>query len=290
MAVKTDISKAYDGLEWQFLERVLLRMGFHNIFVNWVMQCITTVTYSFLINDEVLGNVIPSRGIRQGDPISPYVFILCGEVLSGLCKEAQRDRTMTGFRIETKCPRINHLLFADNTMFFVRSSPQSCLALKDILTKYERASGQMINTSKSSISFSAKTPQEDRTRVKQTLGIEKQGGVGKYLGLPELFGWKKKDLFASIVNRIKQRAVCWSSRQLSGAGKLTLLKYVLTSIPTYPMTCFFFPASLCRKIQSVLTQFWWDGNDKAEDLLDLMGQYYQAKKHGRTRLQRYPAL
>lgn len=163
MAVKTDISKAYDRLEWNLIEKVLLQMGFHSIFVNWVMQCITTVTYSFLINEEVLGHVVLSRGIRQGDPISPYVFILCGEVLSGLCKEAQRDGSMTGIRIVTKCPRINHLLFADDTLFFVRSNPQSCLALKDILQKYERASGQMINTSKSSISFSAKTLQEDRT-------------------------------------------------------------------------------------------------------------------------------
>lgn len=77
MAVKTDISKAYDRLEWSFLEKVLSRMGFHSIFTNWVMQFITTVTYSFLINEEVSGNVISSRGIRQGDPISPYVFILC---------------------------------------------------------------------------------------------------------------------------------------------------------------------------------------------------------------------
>ncbi|XP_056843105.1 uncharacterized protein LOC130495678 [Raphanus sativus] len=238
MAVKTDISKAYDRLEWNLIEKVLLQMGFHSIFVNWVMQCITTVTYSFLINEEVLGHVVPSRGIRQGDPISPYVFIHCGEVLSGMCKEAQRDGSMTGIRIATKFPRINHLLFADDTLFFVRSNPQSCLALKDILQKYERASGQMINTS-----------------------IEKEGGAGKYLGLPELFGRKKKDLFASIVDRIKQRAVCWSSKQLSAAGKLTLLKSILTAIPTFSMTCFLLPVGLCKKIQSILTRFFWDGND-----------------------------
>lgn len=248
------------------LERVLIQMGFHLIFVNWVMQCISTVTYSFLINEEATGNVVPSRGIRQGDPMSPYVFILCGEVLSGLCREAQRDGSMTGIIIATKCPRINHLLFADDTMFFVRSSPQSCTALKDILAKYERASGQMINTSKSSISFSALTTQEDRNRVKQTLGIDQEGGVGKYLGLPELFGRKKRDLFASIIDRIKQRAVSWSSRQLSPAGKLTMLKSVLTAIPTFSMTCFLLPVSLCKRIQSVLTRFWWDDSDSTRKI------------------------
>ena len=122
-----------------------------------MMQYITTVTYSFLINDEVAGKVIPSRGIRQGNPISPYVFILCGEVFSGLCKEDQRDGSMTGIRVATKCLRINHLLFADDTMFFIHTNHQSCIALKDILSEYEKASGQMINANKSSISFSAKT-------------------------------------------------------------------------------------------------------------------------------------
>lgn len=83
----------------------------------------------------------------------------------------------------------------------------------------------------------------------------------KYLGLPELFGRTKKDLFASIVDRIKQRAFCWSSRQLSAAGKFTLLKSILTAIPTFSMTCFLLPVGLCKKIQSILTRFFWDGND-----------------------------
>lgn len=266
MAVKTDISKAYDRLEWGFLEEVLNSMGFHSIFTNWIMQCITTVSYSFLINEEVSGSVIPSRGIRQGDPISPYVFILCGEVLSGLCREAQRDGSMIGIRVATKCPPVNHLLFADDTMFFIRSNHQSCTALKEILSKYERASGQMINNQKSYISFSTRTTSEIKLRVKQTLGIEKEGGVGKYLGLPELFGRKKKDVFASIVDRIKQRAVSWSSRQLSPAGKLTLLKSVLSAIPTFSMSCFLLPVSLCKKIQLVLTRFWWTGSDQQQKI------------------------
>lgn len=222
--------------------------------------------YSFLINDEVTGFVKPYLGIRQGDPISLYVFIICGEVLSGLCKEAQRDGSMIGIRVATKCPHINHLQFADDTMFFVRSNQQSCLALKQILAKYEKASGQMINPDKSSISFLARTSIEDIICVKQVLGIEKEGGVEKYLGLPELFGRKKRDMFASIVDRIQQRVVCYSSRQLSPTGKLTLLKPVLTAIPTFAMTCFLLPISLCKKIQSVMTLFWWDGSDSKKKI------------------------
>ena len=85
MAVKTDMSKAYDRLEWKFIEVVLQRLGFHEKFCGWVMSCITTFTNSVLFNGEVQGMIYPTRGIRQGDPLSPYIFILCSEVLSGLC-------------------------------------------------------------------------------------------------------------------------------------------------------------------------------------------------------------
>lgn len=85
IAVKTDMIKSYDRLEWKFIEAVLRRLGFHEKFYGWVMSCITTVTYSVLFNGEVQGMIYPTRGIRQGDPLSPYIFILCSEVLSGLC-------------------------------------------------------------------------------------------------------------------------------------------------------------------------------------------------------------
>lgn len=126
--------------------------------MNWVMQCITTVSYSYLVNDSAYGNVTPQRGIRQGDPLSPYVFVICGEVLSGLCKKAQENGLMTGLRLTRQCPRINHLLFADNTMFFVKADEQSSGALIDILQQYETASGQLINNAKSSVYLSLKTP------------------------------------------------------------------------------------------------------------------------------------
>lgn len=253
MAVKTDMSKAYDRLEWSFTKEVLQRLGFHEKWVTWVLQCISTVSYAFLINEAVLGKVIPERGIRQGDPLSPYIFILCSEVLLGLCSKAQRDGTPTGIKIATNCPRINHLLFADDTMFFIRSDDRSCHTLKTLLNTYEATSGQKINTLKSSLTFSSKTGAAVKASVKQILNIEKEGGVGKYLGLPEHFGRKKNDLFGSIVDRMHQRAISWSYRCLSTAGKLTLLKSVLSAIPTFPMSCFQIPVSLCKKIQAVMT-------------------------------------
>jgi len=258
MVVKTDMSKAYDRVEWKFVNCVLQQLGFHERWIGWIMECLTTVSFSFLVNGSPQGSVVPQRDIRQGDPLSPYIFILCSEVLSGLCKKAQSNGKLQGIRVAMGSPRINHLLFADDTMFFCKTNVSSYNELKVILKKYELASGQQINGGKSSVSFSRKAPSELRQRVMVSLGINQEGGVDKYLGLPEHFGRRKKDLFTSIVDRIRQKALSWSNRFLSSAGKLTMLKSVLSTMPTYAMSCFQLPSSLCKRIQSALTRFWWD--------------------------------
>lgn len=143
-------------------------------------------------------------------------------------------------------------------MFFSRTDHRSCTALISILQKYEAASGQFINLEKSAITFSAKTPGDAKRRIREQLQILNEGGIGKYLGLQEHFGRKKRDIFASLVDPIRQRSHSWTSRFLSGAGKLVLLKSVLAAMPTYFMSCFKLPLSLCKQIQSVLTRFWWD--------------------------------
>lgn len=235
MVIKTDMSKAYDRIEWRFLEEVLRRLGFREVWINWVMECVTTVTYSFLINGAPQGKVTPSRGLRQGDPLSPYLFILCTEVLSGLCLNAQQNGRLRGLQVAQRSPYVNHLLFADDTMIFCKTNERNCRELRDILRRYELSSGQCINQSKSTITFSAKTPEIIIDRVKASLGINQQGGMGKYLGLPETFGRSKKDVFTGMVDKIRQKAQSWTTKFLSGAGKHVMLQSVLTSLPTYSM-------------------------------------------------------
>jgi len=167
------------------------------------MQCVSTVSYSFLLNGQAKEMVIPQRDIRQGDPLSPYLFIICSEVLFGLCNKAQANGSLPGIRVSKGSPRVNHLLFVDDTMFFCLSDPKSCRKLQQILQKYEQASGQKINQEKSSITFSSKTKTKVKVQAKNILSFQKEGGQDKYLGLPELFGKKKMDLFSQIVDKAK---------------------------------------------------------------------------------------
>ena len=141
MALKLDMSKAYDRVEWGFLERAMLHLGFSGRFVATIMSCIKSVSYSVLLNG-VPGNVIkPSRGLRQGDPLSPYLFLVCAMGLQGLLHKAEADGSFRGVSICRNGPRVSHLFFADDSVLFCRAKESECQVILDILSVYERGSG-----------------------------------------------------------------------------------------------------------------------------------------------------
>jgi hypothetical protein len=135
------MSKAYDRLEWDFVEGVLRKLGFTNRWIVLLMSCIRTVTYSILINRQPQGHVISSRGIRQGDTISPYLFILCAEVLSSLLQQSAREGIISGVPISRGGTKIHHLLFADDSLLFCRANLREWGHIQILLGKYEVASG-----------------------------------------------------------------------------------------------------------------------------------------------------
>ena len=122
MAIKLDMSKAYDRVEWVYLEAMMRKMGFHERWISLIMMCVTTVSYSVLINGEPKGKIIPSRGLRQGDPISPYLFLLCAEGLSAMIKKEEREGNLNGIAICRRAPRITHMLFANDSIVFCRAT------------------------------------------------------------------------------------------------------------------------------------------------------------------------
>ena len=156
MAVKLDLSKAFDRVEWVFIKRVMEKLGFCSKWVSLIMRCITSVSYSVLINGAAYGNITPSRGLHQGYPLSLSLFLLCTKGLSAIIHEATRNHFLTGISISCSCPNITHLFFADSILF-CKAKPEECQELKQNFQRYKDASGKKINTDKSSVFFSPNT-------------------------------------------------------------------------------------------------------------------------------------
>lgn len=140
---------------------------------------------------------------------------------------------------------------------FGKSSASSCATLLSILNGTSLPQGNALTEPNQPSHSHLKQVKQQKTTWKDELKINNEGVIGKYLGLPEHLG-RKNDTFFRIVDMIKQQAHSWTSRYLSGAGKMILLKAVIETMPTYAMSCFKFPISLCQQIQYVLTRFWWD--------------------------------
>jgi hypothetical protein len=184
VGIKLDIAKAYDSLEWDFIQNTLTAMGFHSKILNSIMQCINSVTFSILINGSPTDSFKPQRDIRQGDPLSPYLFILCAEVLSGIIDKSQKDGLIHGIAIATNAPPISHLLYADDNILFCRAKRDEAKTIMHILKIYQEASGQQVNLAKSEMVFSPNIPLEDKKSFQDHLPVKISSSISKYLGMP----------------------------------------------------------------------------------------------------------
>ena len=157
MALKLDMSKAYDRVEWVFLEKIMKKLGFSEKLVTLIMSCLTSVSYAVLLNGQPVGNIKPTRGLRQGNPLSPYLFLLCAMGLQGLLKKAETNGDIRGVSICKNGPRVSHLFFVDDSVLFCRAKEEECQKILDLLSVCERGSRQKINRDKTNIFFSTNT-------------------------------------------------------------------------------------------------------------------------------------
>ena len=196
MALKLDMSKAYDRVEWECLQQIMRKLGFHDKWIRLVMSCVSSVTYAVRVNGVPYGHISPTRGLRQGDPLSPYLFLIVAEGLSALLHKAVQEKKLRGVAVSARGPRISHLFFADDSLIFGRATTMECNEIQRILQVYETSSGQQLNRSKTSLFFSPNTDISTKESIKSMFGAQVIRPHESYLGLPSLVGKSKRNTFA----------------------------------------------------------------------------------------------
>lgn len=189
-----------------------------------INQCVSTVSFSILLNGSPFGFFQPQGGLCQGDPISPFLFILCAKGLSRLLLRAENHGLFNGVKICRGTPHISHLMFSDDLFIFSKARVEDAVHIKEVLQRYADCSGQRINFAKSVAIFSSNLAPHARSSICHAVGIRAADHGGKYLGFPLHFPRSRRVAFTEGKDQISLKLDGWKAKCLSQAGRLTLIK------------------------------------------------------------------
>ena len=270
MAIKIGLVKAYDRLEWLFIRKVLRAFHFPHVFTDLIMSCVSSTSTSILFNGGKLETFMPSRGIRQGDLLSPYLFILCMEYLGFLINKSCMEKKWTPLKTSKDNVEISHLFFANNLLLFAKANLAGAKAIKEVLEKFCEESGQLVNLDKSRIYFSPNSQDGVKENISVILNIQATSCLGKYLGFPLRHKGVGRSQYNFITEKIISKLSEWKAKFLSFAGRTVLVKSVMTAIPNYVMQGATLPIHLCEKIDKINKDFLW-GSTMEKKKLHLVG-------------------
>jgi len=234
---------------------IMLKQGFHPTWVNWIRICVSSTSFSVLINGSPFGLFTPTRGLGQGDPLSPFLFILGTEVLSRLFLQQESIGILKGIKIARSSAPINHLLFADDLIIFAKATSAEATVLTSCLHKYCLWSGQKVNNEKSSVLFSKNTSHASISSILGIIHYRLMTSAPFDLGLPLGFGSSRKEAFQPLLDKVLSKINGWRAKTLSQAGRTVLLKATVAAIPTYAMSTFLLPSSFCRTLDRRFKDF-----------------------------------
>ncbi|RVX00739.1 putative ribonuclease H protein [Vitis vinifera] len=257
---KLDLEKAYDHINWDFLMSVMQKMGFGEKWVSWIRWCISTTSFSVLINSSPVGFFQSIRGLRQRDPISPYLFVLGMEALSCLINKAVREGFLFGCRLRGRSGngiQVSHLLFADNTLVFCEDSQDQMVVLSWLLMWFEAISGLNINLNKSEILPVGRV--ENVEVLASALGCKVGSLPSTYLGLPLGAPHKSVVVWDGVEERMRKRLALWKRQFISKGGRITLIRSTLASMPIYLMSLMCIPRVVRLRLEKIQRDFLWGG-------------------------------
>ncbi|XP_056692237.1 uncharacterized protein [Spinacia oleracea] len=261
MALKLDISKAYDSLEWDFIRDTLIYFDFPNKIIHLIMSCITSPVISILWNGEICDKFTPSRGIRQGDPLSSYIFVLCLDRLSSMIEEKVQSGSWKPIAL-TKNIKMSHVFYADDVFLFSIASIDNMHSIMNTLESFGEMSGLKISMTKSTLIFPRTVHDSIRQDIASTYGFKISSCFGKYLGVDIRPNKLKISNYLSLLDKSTTKVRGWQAKLLNMAGRRTLIKSVLNSQPLYVMQTNLLPASTIYELEICTRKFLWNKPDQ----------------------------
>ncbi|KAL9293991.1 putative RNA-directed DNA polymerase [Arabidopsis thaliana] len=256
-AMKIDISKAFDSVQWGFLTTTLQALDFPEVYINWIKVCISTASFSVQVNGELAGYFGSERGFRQGCSLSPYLFVICMNVLSKKIDKAASDKRID---YHPNCKKLNltHFCFADDLMVFVEGNKKSIENTLEVFEDFAIHSGLKISLEKSTL-YMAGLQEHQRDEILQQFPFEYGSLPVRYLGLPLLTRRMTSSDFLPLLEKIKSQISSWSTRTLSFAGRLQLLSLVTFSLTNFWIAAFRLPKACIKEIDKLCSAFLWSG-------------------------------
>ena len=256
---KVDFEKAYDLVSWVFLDYMLQRMGFCHKWRHWMSACLKSASISILINDSPTKEFAPTRGLRQGDPLAPLLFNIVGEGITGLMREAVQKNLYRSYMAGKKKEPINILQYVDDTVFVGEAEWENVIVLKAMLRGFELASGLKINYAKSQfgiiggrVNWVNQAAQILKCRQLQTPFC--------YLGIPIGAKPSSNMVWEPLISKYESKLSKWAQKNISMAGKVTLINSVLNALPIYLLSFFKIPQKVAHRLVTLQRNFLWGGD------------------------------
>ena len=259
MAIKVDIRKAFDTMRWDFIVAVLHCFGFSNQFVSWILSIFDSARLSIMINGTSHGFFGCSRGVRQGDPLSPLLFVIAEDFLSRFITKLCDKGEIHAISSPRACKAPTHFLFADDVLLFTKASLEDLDAISHAFKLYGFLSGQQVNWEKSFIYFgNSVSPHLSATLLRHT-NMRCGGDTMTYLGVPLFGGAPRVRHLRPIMDKLISKLDSWSGMSLSYAGRLCLIKSTIMGGLNYYMQVYKWPMELLKTLTSAIYNFLWTG-------------------------------
>ncbi|XP_058742495.1 uncharacterized protein LOC131614988 [Vicia villosa] len=255
-ALKIDVTKVFDTLEWPFLLHVLRAFGFNDTFCQWIEVILNSATMSVSVNGALQGYFQCSRGVRKSDPSSPLLFCLAEDVLSKHISKLVEDNKLQKIQASREIWIPSYCFYADDIMVYCTGRKKNLQHLKEIFISYAIYSGQHVSAGKSTI-FCGAMSQDMMQVLAQSIGFSTGSLPFMYLGIPIFKGRPKKIHFQSLVDKIKNKLAAWKAILLSYAGRAQLIRFVLHSMLVYSITTHSLPSSLIKELEAWFRNFLW---------------------------------